>query len=102
MNRIFKRKLVFVKVCSPFSFIRFTKAEKIEKKGRPQEPILSSRFTSPRFTSPRFTSPVQSSPVLEYSMPSRDGKMRAKCSPLSRLREKAQQLTVAAGLRGKK
>ena len=32
MNRIFKRKLVFVKVCSPFSFIRFTNAEKIKKK----------------------------------------------------------------------
>ena len=27
--------------------------------------------------------------------------MRAKCSPKSRLRETAQQLTVAAGLRGK-
>ena len=76
MNRIFKRKLVFVKVCSPFSFIRFTNAEKIppKKRRRPQEPILIPRFTSPPytsprfitspgFTSPRFTSPVQSSPV---------------------------------------
>ena len=64
MNRIFKRKLVFVKVCSPFSFIRFTNAEKIppKKRRRPQEPILSPRFTSPRLTSPRFTSPVESSP----------------------------------------
>ena len=32
MNRIFKRKLVFVKVCSPFSFIRFTNAKKNLKK----------------------------------------------------------------------
>ena len=31
----------------------------------------------------------------------RDGKIRAKCSPQSRLRETAQQLIVAAGLRGK-
>ena len=65
MNRIFKRKLVFVEVCWPFSFIRVTNAEKIKKKKkkrRPQEPILS----------PRFTSPVQSSPVqsTQYSMPS--------------------------------
>ena len=56
MNRVFKRKLVFVKVCSLFSFIRCTNAEKIQKKQRrPQEPILS----------PRFTSLVQSSPVCE-------------------------------------
>ena len=32
MNRIFKRKLVFVEVCSPFSFIRFTNTEKNLKK----------------------------------------------------------------------
>ena len=61
MNRIFKRKLVFVKVCSPCSFIRFTNAQKIKnekkkKKRSPKEPILS----------PRFTSPVQST---KYSMP---------------------------------
>ena len=69
MNRTFKRKLVFVKVCSPFSFIRVTNAEKIKKKKkkrkrRPQEPVLS-----PRFTNPRFTSPVQSSPVhaIQYA-----------------------------------
>ena len=66
MNRTFKRKLIFVKVCSPFSFIRVTNAEKIKKKKkrkrRPQEPVLS-----PRFTNPRFTSPVQST---QYSMPS--------------------------------
>ena len=31
----------------------------------------------------------------------RDGKIRAKCSPQSRLRETAQQLTEAAGLTGK-
>ena len=68
MNRIFKLKLVFVNVCSPFSFIRFTNAEKSKKKKRrPLEPILSQRFTtlrftSPRVTSPRFKSPVQSSP----------------------------------------
>ena len=55
MNRSFKRKLVFVKVCSLFSFIRFTNAEKIKKK-KTQESILS----------PRFTSPVQSA---KYSMP---------------------------------
>ena len=88
MNRIFKRKLVFVKVCSPFSFIRFTNAEKIppKKRRRPQEPILSPRFTSPPytsprfitspgFTSPRFTSPVQSSPVQssKYSVPRSTG-----------------------------
>ena len=80
MNKISKRKLVFVKVCSPFSFNRFKNAEKIYKKKRSQESILSPRFTSPRFTSPRFTSPhftgprftsprftspVQSSPVGE-------------------------------------
>ena len=57
MNRIFKRKLVFVEVCSPFSFIRFTNTEKNlkkkkERKRRPQEPVLSPRFTNPRFTSP--------------------------------------------------
>ena len=69
MNRIFKRKLVFVEVCWPFSFIRVTNAEKIKKKKkrRPQEPILSPRFTSPRFTSPVQSSPVQST---QYSMPS--------------------------------
>ena len=68
MNRIFKRKLVFVKVCSPCSFIRFTNAQKIknEKKKKkkknksPKEPILS-----PRFTSPVQSSPVQSSLVHE-------------------------------------
>ena len=49
MNRNFKRKLVFVKVCSPFSFIRFEKAEKIFKKRSPQEPILSPPFASLRF-----------------------------------------------------
>ena len=32
MNRIFKLKWVFVNVCSPFSFIRFTNAEKSKKK----------------------------------------------------------------------
>ena len=63
MNRIFKRKLVFVEVCSPFSFIRFTNTEKnLKKKRRPQEPILSPSFTSPRFTSPCFTSPLFTSP----------------------------------------
>ena len=74
MNRTFKRKLVFVKVCSPFSFIRVTNAEKIKKKRkkrkrRPQEPVLSPRFTNPRFTSPVQSSPVQSSPVhaIQYA-----------------------------------
>ena len=62
MNKISKGKLVFVKVCSPFSFYRFTNAEKIYKKRRSQEPILSPRFTSPCFTSPRFTSPRFTSP----------------------------------------
>ena len=81
MNKISKRKLVFVKVCSPFSFNRFTNAEKFA--GTYPEAAFywsafftsprftslrftSPRFTSPRFTTPRFTSPVQSS---KYSMP---------------------------------
>ena len=64
MNRIFKRKLVFVKVCSVSDLQTWKKSK---KKRRPHEPIVSPRFTSPRFTSlrftsPRFTSPVQSSP----------------------------------------
>ena len=58
MNRIVKRKLVFVKVCSPFSFIRLQMRKKSKKKRLPQEPILSPRSISPRFTSPCFTSPV--------------------------------------------
>ena len=44
-------------------FYPINKREKnLKKKRRPQEPILSPRFTSPRLTSPRFTSPVESSP----------------------------------------
>ena len=64
MNRIFKRKLVFVKrsvhrsvLCDLQTRKKFKK-----KKRRPQEPILSPRFTNLRFTSPRFTSPHFTSP----------------------------------------
>ena len=103
MNINFKRKLIFVKVCSPFSFIRFEKAEKIFKKRSPREPILSPRFTSlrftspsftsppftsprftsPRFTSPRLTSPVQSSPVheMQYAPPSPSHQMKKYSLP---------------------
>ena len=59
MNRIFKRKLVFVKRSvhrSVLSDLQTRKKLK-KKKRRPQEPILSPRFTNLRFTSPRFTSP---------------------------------------------
>ena len=41
MNRIFKRKLVFVEVCSPFSFIRFTNTEKNLKKKKDVRRSLS-------------------------------------------------------------
>ena len=64
MNRISKRKLVFVKVCSlsVFSNLQTRKKSKKKKKRRPKEPILSPRFTSSRFTSPRLTSPRFTSP----------------------------------------
>ena len=83
MNRIFKRKLVFVEVCSPFSFIRFTNREKnLKKKRRPQEPILSPSFTSPRFTSPCFTSPRFTSPrftSLRFTSPVQSSPRNTVC-----------------------
>ena len=75
MNRIFKRKLVFVKVCSPFSFIRFANAEKIWKKKTSAWAYRESAFHKPAFHKSAFhkssfykSSPVQSS---KYSMPNR-------------------------------
>ena len=67
MNRIFKRKLVFVEVCWPFSFIRVTNAEKIKKKKK-KKTSAGAYPESPFYQS----SPVQSSPVqsTQYSMPS--------------------------------
>ena len=64
MNRIFKRKLVFVKRSVHRSVLcdLQTRKKLKKKKGRPQEPILSPRFTNLRFTSPRFTSPRFTSP----------------------------------------
>ena len=49
MNRSFKRQLQKSVHRSVLSDLQ---TQKNLKKGRPQEPILSSRFTSPCFTSP--------------------------------------------------
>ena len=70
MNRIFKRKLVFVKVCSPFSFIRVTNAEKIKKKKKKEKDVRRSLSWVPVLQIRVL--PVQSSPVqsTQYSMPS--------------------------------
>ena len=65
MNWIFKRH------CKSLFTVQFYPINKcgknLKKERRPQEPILSPRFTSPRFPCPSFTclrltSPVQSSP----------------------------------------
>ena len=68
MNRIFKRKLVFVEVCWPFSFIRVTNAEKIKKKKKKKKTSAGAYPESPFYKSAFYqSSPVQST---QYSMPS--------------------------------